>query len=104
MILSLNWWAGYQVQPGNLLHIPVWREVDLDQDVLVRPDGGFSFPLAGDINAIGKTVEALRSEITESLSRYIPDLVVTVSVININGNKIYVIGQDIGQRLSRIPH
>src|SRR5690606_10090845 len=37
---------GYLVQPGDLLHISVWGEEGLDQDVLVRPDGGFSFPLA----------------------------------------------------------
>jgi polysaccharide biosynthesis/export protein len=61
--------------------------------VLVRPDGAFSFPLAGDVSAIGKTVEELRRELVERLARYIPDLVVTVTVLEIRGNKIYVIGQ-----------
>ena len=84
---------GYMVQPSDVLHISVWREEDLNQEVLVRPDGGFSFPLAGDIDARGKTVEALRAEIVDRLSHLIPELVVTVSVIQINGNKIYVIGQ-----------
>ncbi len=84
---------GYMVQPSDVLHISVWREEDLNEEVLVRPDGGFSFPLAGDIDARGKTVEALRAEIVDRLSHFIPDLVVTVSVIQINGNKIYVIGQ-----------
>ncbi len=84
---------GYMVQPGDLLEISVWKEEDLNQEVLVRPDGGISFPLAGDINALGKTVEQLRAEIVERLSRYIPDLVVTVSIREINGNKIYIIGQ-----------
>lgn len=83
----------YVVQPGDLLHVQVWMEEGLDQEVLVRPDGGFSFPLAGDISAIGKTVEDLRAEITDRLSRLIPGLVVTVSVRQINGNKIYVLGQ-----------
>jgi polysaccharide biosynthesis/export protein len=83
----------YFVQPGDLLHISVWKEEGLDQEVLVRPDGGFSFPLAGDLNAVGKTVEALRQEITDRLARYIPGLVVTVSVRQINGNKVYVLGQ-----------
>src|SRR5690606_1942423 len=63
---------GYEVQPGDLLHISVWGEEGLDQDVLVRPDGGFSFPLAGDVSAVGKTVEELRQEVTERLGRYIP--------------------------------
>jgi polysaccharide export outer membrane protein len=83
----------YDVQPGDVLHVSVWKEEDLDQDVLVRPDGGFSFPLAGDIRAAGKTVEELRAELSERLVRFIPDLFVTVSVREINGNKIYVIGQ-----------
>jgi polysaccharide export outer membrane protein len=83
----------YEVQPSDLLQISVWREPELTQQVLVRPDGAFSFPLAGDVSAVGKSVEELRLELVERLSRYIPDLVVTVSVIEIRGNKIYVIGQ-----------
>lgn len=85
--------AAYEVQPGDLLEISVWKEPELQREVLVRPDGAFSFPLSGQIDARNKTVEDLRLEITERLSRYIPDLVVTVSVVEINGNKIYVIGQ-----------
>ena len=84
---------GYTVQPGDLLEISVWREEDLNQEVLVRPDGGLSFPVAGDINALGQTVEEIRAEIVNRLSRYIPEPVVTVSVREINGNKIYIIGQ-----------
>lgn len=85
--------AAYEVQPGDLLEISVWKEPELQREVLVRPDGAFSFPLSGQIDARNKTVEDLRLEITERLSRYIPDLVVTVSVVEINGNKVYVIGQ-----------
>ena len=71
----------------------VARIEDVDESVLVRPDGGFNFPLAGDISATNMTVEALRAEITTRLERYIPELVVTVAIKEINGNKIYVIGQ-----------
>ncbi len=85
--------GGYKVQPGDMLHVSVWKEDGLDQDVLVRPDGGFSFPLAGDVSAAGKTVAELRQEITQRLQHYIPGLVVTVAVKEINGNKVYVIGQ-----------
>lgn len=85
--------VGYDVQPGDRLHVNVWKEEDLDREVLVRPDGGFSFPLAGDFTAVGKTVEELRVELTDRLSQFIPDLFVTVSVLEVNGNKVYVIGQ-----------
>jgi polysaccharide export outer membrane protein len=85
--------SDYLVNPGDVIAISVWRETDLRADVLVRPDGKFSFPLAGDIQAQGNSVERIRQEVTEKLNRYIPDPVVSVSVLQINGNKIYVIGQ-----------
>ncbi len=83
----------YLVKPGDQLNVSVWGEEDLERDVLVRPDGGFSFPLAGDLNAAGKTAEAIRAELSERLDRFIPNLVATVMVTGINGNRIYVIGQ-----------
>jgi polysaccharide export outer membrane protein len=83
----------YRIEAGDLLHISVWREEDLDLDVLVRPDGGLSFPLAGDLRAADRTVEQLRAELTARLERYIPDLFVTVLVQEINGSKVYVMGQ-----------
>jgi len=83
----------YTVQPGDILEVSVWKEEDLQREVLVRPDGKFSFPLVGDLDATGKTVSDLREEIAASLVKYIPDLVVTVTVKSILGNKIYVLGQ-----------
>lgn len=85
--------AAYLVQPGDVLEVSVWKEEDLQRQVLVRPDGRFSFPLAGDIDATGKTVSDLREEISALLQKYIPDLLVTVTVTEIQGNKIYVLGQ-----------
>lgn len=85
--------GGYTVQPGDILEVSVWKEEDLQRQVLVRPDGRFSFPLVGDIDATEKTVAQLREEITAQLQKYIPDLVVTVTVSDILGNKIYVLGQ-----------
>ena len=83
----------YEVQPSDVLQISVWRDPELTQQVVVRPDGAFSFPLVGEINAVGKTVEELRLELVDRLGRVIQDVVVTVSVVEIRGNKIYVIGQ-----------
>ena len=46
----------YTVKPGDVLSIAVWKEPDLQGPVLVRPDGSFSFPLAGQIDARNRTV------------------------------------------------
>ena len=83
----------YTVKPGDVLSISVWKEPDLQGPVLVRPDGSFSFPLAGQMDARGKTVADLQSLVTEKLRKYISDPVVTVSVQEVKGNKVYVLGQ-----------
>lgn len=83
----------YEVLPGDMLRIAVWKEPELQMEVLVRPDAAFSFPLAGDISTEGLSVVELQEELTRRLSRYISNPVVTVSVLEVLGNKIYVIGQ-----------
>lgn len=85
--------GSYQVQPGDILTVTVWKETDLTGDVLVRPDFGLSFALVGDLDARGKTVDQLRVEITERLKKYIPSPVVTVATKAVAGNHIYVVGK-----------
>ncbi len=83
----------YAIQPGDVLEISVWKEEDLQREVLVRPDGGLSFPLVGDLHAAGGSVEDLRARIAAGLQKYIPSPVVTVAVKQILGNSVYVIGK-----------
>lgn len=85
--------AAYTVKPGDTLVVSVWKEPDLQGPVLVRPDGMFSFPLAGQMDARNKTVSELQQELTTKLKKFISDPVVTVSIQEIKGNKVYVIGQ-----------
>jgi polysaccharide export outer membrane protein len=83
----------YLVQPGDQVAIEVWKEKDLQRELMVRPDGGLDFPLIGNIDVSGKTVEQLQKEITAKLEKYVPGPVVTVSVKQSLGNKIYVTGK-----------
>lgn len=83
----------YIIQPGDVLGISVWREPNLEKDVLVRPDGFLNFPLTGDVPAAGKSVEQLRKELADRLTKFVPDPVVLVSVKAVAGNKIYVVGR-----------
>ena len=85
--------AEYRVQAGDVLTVTVWKEQDLTGDVLVRPDGGLSFPLVGDLDARGKTVNELRKSIADRLQRYLPSPVVTVAVKAAAGNHIYIVGK-----------
>jgi polysaccharide export outer membrane protein len=83
----------YTVKAGDTLLVSVWKEPDLQGPVLVRPDGMFSFPLAGQLDARNKSVAELQQELTAKLKKFISDPVVTVSIQEIKGNKVYVIGQ-----------
>lgn len=83
----------YKIGPGDVLRISVWKEEGMDLEVLVKPDGGITFPLAGDIQANGLTTQELTSELKGKLKRYIPNPVVTVSVLKAVSNKIYVVGK-----------
>lgn len=83
----------YRVQPGDVLQISVWKEEDLKGEVLVQPDGGLSFPLAGEMMASGKSIAQLRAEIASKLEHYLPKPVVTVALKQIGGNHIYVLGK-----------
>jgi len=85
--------ASYKIGPGDVLKISVWKEEGMEQEVLVKPDGGITFPLAGDIQASGLTTQQLTSELKKKLKRYIPNPVVTVSVLQAVSNKIYVVGK-----------
>lgn len=85
--------APYHIKPGDLLMISVWREEDLQIEALVRPDGKFSFPLVGDVQAAGRSVTDIQDEIIERIETYIPDAVATVMVRQIEGNKAFVVGK-----------
>jgi len=83
----------YKINPGDIIEINVWKEEGLLQEVLVRPDGGISFPLVGDLNIQDLSLVEVEQAVTERLSKYLADPVVTVSAKQLLGNKIYVIEQ-----------
>ena len=85
--------SDYKIGPEDVLQISVWKEEDLEREVLVRPDGGISFPLAGDIQVAGKTPAEVEKEIATKVHQYIPEAVVTVSVSKVSGYTIYVNGK-----------
>lgn len=85
--------SGYQIGPEDILEISVWKEDALKKEVLVRPDGGLSFPLIGEVQAAGKTTGQLKKEIVQRLEKFMPDPVVSIALLKVIGNKIYVIGK-----------
>jgi polysaccharide export outer membrane protein len=90
--------SGYLIQPGDVLAITVLEDDSLNQQSLVTPDGRISVPLAGTVQASGRTVEAIESTIADRLaSNFAVRPSVFVSVVSVTEEEetfpIYVLGQ-----------
>lgn len=84
----------YKINPGDILRIDVWNEESLTRESAVSPDGYISFPLAGSLKMGGNTVTDNEAALSEALGKYLKDKpTVTVTVQQLLGNKIYVIGK-----------
>jgi polysaccharide export outer membrane protein len=85
--------SDYLIGPEDVLSIVFWREKDLSNDVIVRPDGRISIPLLNDVVAAGLTPDELNKKLIEQAQRYLEDPNVTVVVKSINSRKVFVTGQ-----------
>lgn len=86
----------YRIAPGDDLNIFVWQDRDLSLTVRVRPDGKVSMPLIQEIQAAGKTPQALSKELERRLSQFVQAPVVTVIVANYVGpldQQVRIIGE-----------
>lgn len=83
----------YIIGPGDLIGIEVWKDQTLTRTVVVLPDGKISMPLIGELQAGGRTVAALKNEVTDKLSQFVPDPVLTIEVKQCNSMHIYVLGR-----------
>lgn len=83
----------YTIGVGDVLSITVWENPDLNQDVIVRPDGMISFPLIDEVHAEGLTISQLDKVITERLKQFIRYPDVSISLKSIGGERIIVLGE-----------
>jgi polysaccharide export outer membrane protein len=83
----------YIIGPQDSLQVTVWKEPTLSGTVPVRPDGMISLVLVGDLPAAGLTPMALSADITQRLKKYIQDPVVTVVVLGVESQRIFLVGE-----------
>ena len=84
---------GYRLGAEDVLLVSVWKDEQLTREVVVRPDGMFSFPLVGDIQAQDRTVDDIRGDLMKRLTKYIPNPNVSVAVTKVISYKVYVVGR-----------
>jgi polysaccharide export outer membrane protein len=85
--------ATFALAPGDEIEVSVYGEMELQRKMLIRPDGKVSFPLAGEVLAMNRSVADVQTELTSKIRPLIPEAVVTVSVTGLDGHRAYVIGQ-----------
>lgn len=83
----------YVIGADDSLRIAVWKEPDMNATLPVRPDGKISLPLLDDVQAAGLTPLQLKDSITGKLKKYIADPRVTVVVIAMNSQRVFVTGE-----------
>lgn len=83
----------YRIGREDVLEVVVWHEPELTRVVPVRPDGKISLPLAGEVEAAGKTPAELQLGLTKTLTPFIKDAAVAVLVREINGSRVFVMGE-----------
>jgi polysaccharide export outer membrane protein len=101
-IPSGNW--DYRVGVGDTLDIVVWDHPELtmpagesrtpaESGQRVQADGTFFYPYVGQIEAKGKTPEAIRDDLAKKLVKFIPDPQIEVRVVNYKSQAVSVTGE-----------
>jgi polysaccharide biosynthesis/export protein len=85
--------ADYRIGPQDVVRIDVWKEPDINRTIPVRPDGKISLPLLNDVQAAGLTAMQLAGNIRDSLTKYITNPQVTVTVTETNSRRVFVTGE-----------
>ena len=88
--------APYVLQRGDEVSIKVFGRSDLDDTVVVRPDGRISSVLIDDVQAAGLTPQQLDEALTARYAKYFRDPDVSVVVRKFAAEKVFV-GGEVGQ-------
>lgn len=76
--------GNYLVRPGDTLQIEVLEDNSLNRTVIVLPDGRFSFPFAGTVQAGGRTLNQVEDTLTAAIaSNFTVEPNVFISVANL---------------------
>lgn len=86
--------AGYDylIGGGDSLLINVWKNPELSQAVIVRPDGQITLPLIRDVRAEGLTAMQLGNVLAEKLAAFVNAPNVTVTVTAPTSFRVYTQG------------
>jgi protein involved in polysaccharide export with SLBB domain len=83
----------YVLQIGDEVAVSFYRNPELDESVMVRPDGKLSLKFVGDVPAEGKTPDAVADDIAARYRGELTEPHVTLAVRKAAGQRVYVGGE-----------
>lgn len=83
----------YTMQVGDVLDVKFPLNPELDEQVIVRPDGRISTGLAQDVVAYGRTTGELREDLVEHYKQHLKEPHLSVIVRSYAPARIYVMGE-----------
>jgi len=79
--------------PGDVIDIKMWRQEDMNMQVVIAPDGVISYPLVGRIEVAGLTYPELMRVMEKALGKYYNDPSIAVNVVKVSNQKVFVLGE-----------
>lgn len=91
---SIKAQSDYILGPEDVLEIIVWEHSDLKREMPISLEGRISFPLIGEVEAVGKTTQQLEKDIAKKLADgYIIHPQVSITVSEFRSQKFFIIGE-----------
>ncbi len=84
---------GFVLGPEDVIDVVVWKNPDLSQQAVIRPDGKISLPLIGDVPASGLTADQLAQDIGERYKAYKENPSVSINVVSVNSYYVFMVGE-----------
>jgi protein involved in polysaccharide export with SLBB domain len=96
--------AGYRLAPNDFIHVSVYQENDLESRLRISRDGSITFPLLGNVQVAGKTLDQAASLLKGLLEKdYLVNPQVTVTLLEQAARRFTVLGQVQRPGTFRIP-
>jgi len=83
----------YRIGSGDALSVKFFYTAELNEDVVVRPDGRISLQLVGDVNVGGRTPDEVSQELRERYAGFLSQPNVAVIVRGFGSQKAFVGGE-----------
>ncbi len=85
--------AAYRLGEGDLLAVKFYGNPELNEEVVVRPDGAISLPFVGDVPAVGLTPDELDRDLVRRFTGELARPRVAVIVREFGNQRVFVAGE-----------